>query len=151
MSVLGELAVDVHHIGSTAIPGIRAKPVVDLLLEVTDLPSFEERRTVLEELGYAWWGENGVAARRFCTLDDVKSVRRIIHLHVFACASPDVTRHLAYRDLMNKEPKLAYEYECMKIECQRLHPDDSNAYSFCKAPWIKMVEARAIKARALSS
>lgn len=145
MSALNELVVDVHHIGSTAIPGMRAKPVIDLLVEVSDLSAFEERRGVLEGLGYAWWGENGVSSRRFCTLDDAKSGSRLIHLHAFVRASPDVTRHLAYRDLMIEEPALAYEYERMKIECQRRHPDDSNAYSICKSPWIKAVEARAIK------
>lgn len=59
-----------HHIGSTAVPGLVAKPVIDLLGEVADLAALEAARPALEAAGWRWRGENGVVGRRYFTLDD---------------------------------------------------------------------------------
>jgi GrpB-like predicted nucleotidyltransferase (UPF0157 family) len=143
---LGQVLVTVHHIGSTAIPGIRAKPVVDLMPAVTDLPELDRRRADLEALGYEWWGEYGLPGRRYCTKHDPATGRRIIQLHVYADGSPEIIRHLAFRDFLRKNPDLATAYEAEKLRCQSLHPNDSHAYSDCKNAWIKRIEAEALGA-----
>ena len=66
---LGGVLITVHHIGSTSIPGILAKPIIDLMPLVTTLTDLDERRSCLEALSYGWYGEFGIAGRRIRQLD----------------------------------------------------------------------------------
>ncbi|NVZ69626.1 GrpB family protein [Pseudomonas costantinii] len=151
ISALGDSVIRAHHIGSTAIPGTLAKPIIDLLLEIADLRAFENHRQSLETLGYTWLGENGLSGRRFCIFNDPITGRRLIHLHAYIGGSPDVSRHLAFRDLMLQEPALVREYEQLKLDCQKRHSDNSEAYSICKSSWIKALETRALASLGLGS
>ena len=143
-SVLGRILVAVHHVGSTAIPGIRAKPVLDLMPVVTGLTELDQYQTHLEMLGYHWWGELGLPRRRYCTKTDPVTNRRLMQLHCYAEGSSEITRHLAFRDYLRKNPSIAAAYDQEKFRCQGLHPDDSHAYGDCKEAWIKKVEAEAL-------
>ncbi len=141
---LGDVLLAVHHIGSTAIEGIHAKPVIDLMPVVRGLAALDARRAALEGLGYRWWGELGLAGRRYCTRDDPASGKRLVQLHAYARGAPDIVRHLAFRDVLRERPTLAAGYDREKLRCQRLHPEDSHAYGDCKRDWIRTVEARAL-------
>ena len=72
---LGEIVVQIHHIGSTAIPGIAAKPILDFLLEVRDLAKLDDKRFAMEELGYEAMGEFGLPGRRYFRKDDGSGTR----------------------------------------------------------------------------
>jgi GrpB-like predicted nucleotidyltransferase (UPF0157 family) len=139
---LGPVLVTVHHIGSTAIPSIRAKPIVDLLPVVRSLTEVDARRVNIEALGYVWWGEMGIEGRRYCILSDGPAERRVAQLHMFAFGSERIERHVAFRDYLLAYPEEARAYEAEKMRARELHPGDVNAYNAAKGEWIRECEGR---------
>lgn len=131
-----EGSVVVHHIGSTAVPGILAKPMIDLLPVVRSARRLDEQESVFAQLGYRCWGEYGIPGRRYCTFDEPMTGQRNFQLHCFEAGSDAIERHLAFRDYLRANPLKAKEYEDEKCRCRELHPDDSHAYSDAKAGWI---------------
>ena len=140
-AVLGDPLLAAHHIGSTAVSGLHAKPIVDLMVVVTALDALLDHRSAIESLGYRWRGENGLPGRRYFTRDDVDGCRRV-HLHVYAEDATDIARHLAFRDHLRADSALAASYDNEKARCQAIHPRDAGAYSACKSGWIAATEAR---------
>jgi GrpB-like predicted nucleotidyltransferase (UPF0157 family) len=104
LRALGSNLVAVHHIGSTSVPGLIAKPIVDLMPVVTSLTNLDEQRQYVEALGYGWHGELGILGRRYCTLANELGVR-VVQLHFFKTDSPHVERHIAFRDYLCAIPK----------------------------------------------
>jgi GrpB-like predicted nucleotidyltransferase (UPF0157 family) len=143
LAVLGSTLVAVHHIGSTSVPGLAAKPIIDLMPLVTDLADLDRERRCVEALGYIWQGELGIPGRRYCTLS-VEAGIRIVQLHFFNADSPQVERHIAFRDYLRAHPDAASAYEKEKRRARDLHPDDSHAYADAKAAWIRDMEAKAL-------
>jgi GrpB-like predicted nucleotidyltransferase (UPF0157 family) len=142
--VLGPCLITVHHVGSTAVPGIHAKPILDLLPSVSDLVDLDARRSDIEALGYEWWGEYGLPGRRYCTKAEAVTGRRLVQLHCYEQCSPEITRHLAFRDYLRAHPHHAAAYDAVKSRCQVKHSDDSHAYGDCKAAWIVNAETDAL-------
>lgn len=143
-AALGENLLAVHHIGSTAIAGIDAKPIIDLMPVVHDLAAFDRAAPAIEALGYRVWGEYGIDGRRYCTINRTVDGRREVQAHVFAQGSPHIARHLAFRDYMNAHPDQARAYHDEKHRCRVLFPQDSHAYSDAKGAWIRAAEQRAL-------
>jgi GrpB-like predicted nucleotidyltransferase (UPF0157 family) len=144
LSVLGEFLVTVHHIGSTSVPGLAAKPIIDLMPLVTSLEDLDQVKSRVESLGYSLHGEFGIPERRYCARSD-KLGNRIVQLHFFAVDSSQVTRHLAFRDFLRAHPKERIAYEIEKQRARALYPDDSHAYTEEKAAWIQSAETRALR------
>ncbi len=143
-SAVGERLLDVHHIGSTAIAGIVAKPILDLLPEFRSLATLDASCAAFESLGYDWRGEYGLPGRRYCTLSDLATGRRLVHAHCYAAGDPEITRHLAFRDYLRAHEDVARAYEAEKLRCRALHPYDSGDYSEAKNSWIQPVQAAAL-------
>jgi GrpB-like predicted nucleotidyltransferase (UPF0157 family) len=136
IDALAGVLVDVHHIGSTSIPGIVAKPIIDLMPITTSARALDQLKQVFRELGYQYWGEYGIVGRRYCTLDDRTTGKRRFQLHCFEPESAEVERHLAFRDYLRSNAAAAKAYEAEKWRCRNLHPDNSHAYSDAKSSWI---------------
>jgi GrpB-like predicted nucleotidyltransferase (UPF0157 family) len=139
---IGETLVVVHHIGSTAIPGIRAKATIDLLPLVRSLAALDARADAVRALGYDWRGEFGLPGRRFCTL--TAGEKRLFNVHIYEDGADEVARHLAFRDYLRAHPNEARAYEAEKIRAAALRPDDVLAYNDQKNDWIKACEQRAL-------
>ena len=144
-NVLGETLLHVFHIGSTSIPGIAAKPIIDLLPVVSSLWALDRHKKEVERLGYHWRGEYGLPGRRYGVKDDPATGRRLIQAHFYAVGSPEIDRHVAFRNYLLERPELAQAYLQEKARCQQCHRHDSHAYSDCKNDWIKRIEKEALR------
>ncbi|MFO0685565.1 MAG: GrpB family protein [Sandaracinus sp.] len=131
----------VHPIGSTSIPGIRAKPILDLLPVAPRLEALDEAAAALEAAGYVAWGEYGLPGRRFFTRDE--DGRRVAHLHCYAEGSPEITRHLAFRDYLRAHPDVARAYDEEKQRAVRAK-SDSLGYHEEKSAFVKRLEGEAL-------
>lgn len=140
-AVLGSNAVAVHHIGSTAIPAIYAKPIIDLLLVVQDLAALDEKQPWMEALGYEALGEFGIPGRRYFRRDN-KSGDRTHQVHAFQNGSSQIRRHLAFRDYMLTHPDAAQAYSDLKRELAAKYPSDSEAYMDGKDEFIQEIDRR---------
>jgi GrpB-like predicted nucleotidyltransferase (UPF0157 family) len=121
LRMLGSILVTVHDIGSTAVPGLAAKPIIDLMPLVDDLGKLDRERWRVEALGYNWHGELGILGRRYCTLSDAMGLR-IAQLHFFEAHSPEALRHIAFRDYLREHVEAAIAYEKEKRRAGDLHP-----------------------------
>ena len=139
---IGPTLVVVHHIGSTAIPGIMAKATIDLLPLVRSLAELDARADAVRALGYEWRGEFGLPGRRFCPLTE--GSRRLFNVHIYEVGADEVARHLAFRDYLRAHPDEARAYEAEKIRAAALQPNDVLAYNDQKNDWIKACEQRAL-------
>lgn len=143
LQVLGPNLVAVHHIGSTSVPGLIAKPIIDLIPVINSLTSLDEQHQRVEALGYQWHGELGISGRRYCTLADEAGVRAV-QLHFFKEGSPHIERHIAFRDYLRAHPEEANAYAIEKRRAQSLHPANSHAYTDEKDKWIRAAETKAL-------
>ncbi|MDZ4404288.1 bifunctional GrpB family protein/GNAT family N-acetyltransferase [Prosthecobacter sp.] len=137
------MAMTLHHIGSTAIPGISAKPIIDILMEVDELDALDARRAAMERLEYEAKGEFGILGRRYFHKNDASGIRTH-QVHAFQAGSTGATRHLAFRDYMIAHPVAARAYSSLKESLALQHPDDFEAYMDGKDAFIKEHEARAV-------
>jgi GrpB-like predicted nucleotidyltransferase (UPF0157 family) len=139
---LGDEVVAVHHVGSTAIPGISAKPIIDLLLEAREVERLDGFHSEMAALGYEARGEFGIPGRRFF----VKSAgpRRTHHIHAFATGDPELERHLAFRDYMISHPDEARAYGRLKESLAEEFPTDIEGYMVGKDAFIKETEKVAL-------
>ena len=132
-----------HHIGSTAIPGIHAKPIIDIMAEAASLGVLDICRGELERLGYEAMGEFGIPGRRYFRKDNAAGVRTH-QLHAFAAGSPHLIRHLAFRDFLLEHPDTAREYDELKLRLAESCHGDVEAYIEGKDAFVKDVERKAI-------
>lgn len=137
--------ITVHHIGSTAIPGMPAKPIIDLLPVFKDETSADAAQLAAQALGYEWMGAFGLEGRRYCRLIDPESGQRRVHAHAYVQGHADIRRHLAFRDALRLNAPLRAAYSAVKAACAGRHPDGGAGYQTCKSAWIAKTEARALE------
>jgi GrpB-like predicted nucleotidyltransferase (UPF0157 family) len=132
-TALGDVVIE--HIGSTSVPGLDAKPIVDILVAVTD-PADPQLQVELERAGYVLRVDEA-GHRMFRTPE------RDVHVHVWVAASDDVTRHLAFRDRLRASPEDRRAYAELKHRLAEREWDDINDYADAKGGLIGEIVARA--------
>lgn len=131
----------IHHVGSTAVPGLHAKPVIDILVGVHDLPSSRGCFGQLAALDYRYAPYRPQEMHWFCKPDPR---HRTHHLHLVPVDSPRYEAELAFRDYLRAHPEVAGEYSDLKHDLARTFANDREAYTAAKAEFIERVVRRAL-------
>jgi GrpB-like predicted nucleotidyltransferase (UPF0157 family) len=140
-TVLGHRLFEIHHIGSTSVPGLAAKPIIDMMPVVHDINKIDECNHGMEELGYTVMGEYGIPGRRFFYR---RAENNSCNVHIFQRGDPNVERHIAFRDYLQAFPRIAEEYGQIKKELAVKFTWDIESYINGKDPFIKETEKRAV-------
>ncbi|EEM09861.1 GrpB family protein [Bacillus pseudomycoides] len=137
--------VKVHHIGSTSVPGLAAKPIVDMIMEVENIESVDHWNECFQQLGYIVKGENGIPGRRFFIHGTEE--KRSYHLHVFGTGNPEITRHLAFRDYMMAHCEEAEVYAALKKDLAEKFTYDGDQYTEGKNDFVSNIDEKALEWR----
>ncbi len=137
---IGDLIIGIEHVGSTSVPGLAAKPIIDLDVIIEDisvLPKIIER---LDSAGYSYEGDLGIAGR--------ESFKRrfndgMMTYHLYVCQKDGIgyLEHIAFRDYLRSHPEAVREYEEIKKELARVYPHDIDAYLNGKNEFIEKILA----------
>lgn len=150
-SAVGHIVAGVHHVGSTSIPGMAAKPILDIAVMLREFQDGERCIGPLESIGYTHRGLNpDIPGDRFFVKGLPPRERgpggeeiRTHILHMYPLDSPLAHNHLAFRDYLIAQPKLAAEYAQLKFALADKYPDDRVSYGKGKASFIRAVLAKA--------
>ena len=132
----------VEHIGSTAVAGLAAKPVIDIMIGLSDFAQADSLVPSIQSLGYEYVSEFEAVMpyRRFFRKEDAGV--RTHHIHMVATGSEFWERHLAFRDYLRAHPESAAEYSALKRDLARREWQDMNDYAAAKTDFIRDIEAR---------
>ena len=139
--VITEGLIEVHHIGSTSVPSLSAKPIIDMMPEVLSLGLLDDFDQEMEGLGYLVKGELGIPGRRFYLKGEVD---RTHHVHAFESGSESLIRHLAVRDYLRDHPGEASSYADLKMRLASQFPHDNDGYCEGKHEFVQQLEKRAL-------
>ncbi|MBU2511068.1 GrpB family protein [bacterium] len=145
LNTLGSIAIEVYHVGSTAVPGLAAKLTIDILVEVRDLAALDDLNGEMEKIGYKVKGEFGIPGRRYFQKggDD-----RSHQVHAFTDRDDNVFRHIAFRDYLRSNQAVALEYAALKKRVARQCNNDIDKYCCGKDAFVKHHEEIAVKLKA---
>jgi len=135
---MGEYIITVEHVGSTSVPGLAAKPIIDLDVVISDTTALE---TVIEQLAgldYIYEGDLGIAGREAFGYKDKPHLYKH-HLYVCRESSPELKKHLCFRDYLRTHPEAAAEYGSVKREAAALFPDSIDKYMKHKSGCIQRI------------
>lgn len=143
LAVIGDNVVEVEHVGSTSVPGLSAKPIIDILLGVESFLSLPDYERCLQPLGYHYHSLGPETEAEW--LFFWKGVPRTHHLHIVEFATWQYHRHLIFRDYLRTHPDVAERYEEVKRELAEAFKSDRPAYTRGKTAFIKSIVAYALE------
>lgn len=132
---LGENCIKVLHVGSTSIPNLAAKPIIDMIPVVRDILNVDTKIEGMKTLGYTALGENGMPFRRYFQ-KEVNGVR-IANVHIFEENSPEIKRNVVFRDYLRNHAEERDIYGALKEQLAKAHPNDILAYIEGKDKFVK--------------
>ncbi|MAS37042.1 MAG: hypothetical protein CL610_23785 [Anaerolineaceae bacterium] len=139
-AALGPLALRIDHVGSTAIPGADAKPIIDIQISVAAFEPFAPIRLPIQSLGYVWRADNPDLTKRY--FREAPGTPRV-HIHVRRAGSWSEQFALLFRDYMRQHPDDVALYATLKYQLARQHGDNREAYTEAKGPLIWQIMVRA--------
>lgn len=145
-TILGSDAVDIQHVGSTAIKEILAKPIIDIAVAVKDFEDVLRHEEVLKDAGIIFRGED-VAEQLLFVMGDFEKDIRTHHIHVVKWDEQQWRNYLNFRDYSNANPLAAVQYSKLKEKLATVYPDNRKAYTEGKRQLIDEILAQAAKWR----
>ena len=140
--ILDGNSISIYHIGSTSVPGLAAKPIIDMMAVVRSLEKVDDARGKFSELGYECLGEFGIAGRRYFRKGGDERTHQI---HIFQADDwNNIGRHLAFRDYMRTHEKERAEYAEIKTALAQRFPYDIDGYCDGKDAFVREMEKRAL-------
>ena len=141
--ILGANLVAIYHIGSTSVPFLAAKPVIDIMPVVKDLDAEDGKKDEFEAIGYEYLGEYGMENRRYLRKGGDERTHQI---HIFEKNDDEnISRHLAFRDYLRAHRNVADEYAALKRVLALKFPYDIEGYSDGKDDFVKRIEKAALE------
>ncbi|WP_276837087.1 GrpB family protein [Megasphaera stantonii] len=142
-AILGENYTAIFHIGSTAVRGLKAKPIIDIMPVVCSIAAVDEKQGALEEIGYEYLGEFGMAQRRYLRKGGDERTHQV---HIFQETDRiNIERHLAVRDFLRAHSEIARQYGALKESLARRYPYDIEGYCDGKDAFVKDLERQALR------
>ena len=136
--VLGDTALSIEHVGSTSVQGLWAKPIIDVDVVISDNKALVETIEKLEKIGYEYEGNLGIEGREAFRYEN-KPEFMLHHLYVCLKDSPELKRHITFRDYLRTHPEATEEYSRIKCEGAKLYPEDIDGYLEYKSPVIEKI------------
>ena len=130
------LVAEIEHVGSTAIPGLHAKPIIDIMAPVQDLESSRQAIEAAQSVGYCYYPYKPDQMHWFCK---PTPSARTHHLHLIPWGTPLWLDRLAFREALRASPTLAQQYGSLKLSLAAQYPLDREAYTEAKAPFVASV------------
>lgn len=141
--ILREDLVNSFHIGSTSVPNLKAKPIIDILLVVNDIGNLDTHAASFESLGYEVMGEFGITGRRYFRKGGYNRTHQI---HAFKYDHiQEIERHLSFRDYLRQHPEICQAYGELKSHLADQYPTDIEGYGNSKNDFVKKIESEALK------
>ncbi|WP_332631307.1 GrpB family protein [Halalkalibacter flavus] len=139
--IFGSEIVAIHHIGSTSVPGLKAKPIIDIMPIVKDIHIVEKYNEEMRDIGYDPKGENEILGRRYFQKG---GDNRSHHVHIYQVGSYEIKRHLAFRDYLQRHPGLKKSYGELKERLAQQFPYDIKSYINGKECLVREIEVKAL-------
>ena len=136
--VLKDLALKIEHVGSTSVKGLSAKPIIDIDVVIRDYTVFDKVIASLEKIGYTHEGDLGIKGREAFKYEGKQHLRKH-HLYVCPQDSPELNRHLGFRDYLRNHPEAVKEYSDIKEKGAELYPYDMDKYMEYKSAVIEKI------------
>lgn len=141
-NALADLAIEIEHIGSTAVPGLAAKPIIDIDIIYYPSVNLEEIITRLSTLDYYHNGDQGISGREVFKRQKNTNIHHILDSiphHLYACPedSPELKRHLLFRDYLRSKASARQQYEAIKYEIAAATNQNKKAYAKHKESYAR--------------
>ena len=142
-SILKDVLVDIYHIGSTAVKGLHAKSIIDIMPVVTNISLVDKYNEEFVAIGYECMGEFGIEGRRYFRKGGDNRTHQV---HIFEQSNrKDIDRHIAVRDFLRAHPDIALEYGELKMKQAYRFPEDIEGYCAGKDAFVKQLEKDALR------
>ena len=138
---IGDLILGIEHVGSTSVPGLAAKPIIDLDIVISGYEVLEQVCALLAAIGYEHEGNLGIEGREAFRYSGKEHLQKH-HLYVCPQDSRELGRHLAFRDYLRNHPDAVQEYAAVKLQAAAEHPQDIDGYIAAKSPCIEAIYSR---------
>ena len=139
LSLFPSTFIDVQHIGSTAVPGLIAKPIIDILASVQSITVAEQLALPLCQSGYTTSAEFNESLSDRKWFMRWANGHRTHHLHLVVHGSPVWHARLRFRNALRSSPELAAKYAALKTQLAATHPNDREAYTDAKAEFVRAI------------